>query len=152
MNQKELKRLSRGDLLEMMLDLSKENERLGKELQQAKHQLESRMLNVEKSGSLAEAALSLNGVFQAAQAASDQYVLNVRSKADQLLAQAQEKLDGIQTREKEILTQANAQAEKILEQARKEADRIRAEADRQWKEREREYAWIADLMGSSEET
>ena len=58
----------------------------------------------------------------------------------------------LQIREKEILTQANAQAEKILEQARKEADRIRAEADRQWKEREREYAWIADLMGSSEET
>lgn len=151
MNQKELKRLSRSDLLEMMLGLSRENEHLAKELQQVKHQLENRMLNTEKSGSLAEAALSLNGVFQAAQAASDQYVLNVRSKADQLLAQAQEKLDSIQAREEEILAQANAQAEKILAQAREEASRIREEADREWKAREREYAWIADLMESSEE-
>ena len=68
MNRKELKRLSRGDLPEMMPGLSRENGRLEKELQQAKHQPESRMLNVEKSGSPAEAALSLNGVFQAAQA------------------------------------------------------------------------------------
>ena len=82
----------------------------------------------------------------------DKELASQMEKLDQLLDQAQEKLDGIQIREKEILTQANAQAEKILEQARKEADRIRAEADRQWKEREREYAWIADLMGSSEET
>ena len=162
MNQKELKRLSRGDLLEMMLSLSRENERLEKELHQAKHQLESRMIKVEESGSLAEAALSLNGVFQAAQAACDQYCLNVRTKADQLLAQAKKKLEVIKTRENEILTQANAQAEQIrlqanaqaeqiLAKAREEAEQIRKEAAREWKAREREYAWIADIMENSEE-
>lgn len=151
MNQKELKRLSRGELLEMMLDLSRENERLEKELHQAKLQLESRLLKVKESGSLAEAVLSLNGVFQTAQAACDQYSLNIRSKADKLLAQAQEKLDGAQARENEILAQANAQAEQILTQAREEANRIREEAAREWKTREQEYTWIADLMGNSEE-
>lgn len=134
MNQKELKRLSRGDLLEMMLSLSRENERLEKELNQAKSQLESRMLQVEESGSLAEAVLSLNGVFQATQAACDQYSLNIRSQADQVLAQA------------------NAQAESILAQAREEAKKIREEAARERATRDQKYAWIADLMGNSEET
>lgn len=163
MNQKELKRLSRSDLLEMMLGLSRENERLESELRQTKLQLENRTLKVEESGSLAEAVLSLNGVFQAAQAACDQYYFNVRSQADQLLVQAQERLDGVQSMHNEIiakahaqaeqiLAQANIQAEEILEKAREEANQIHRESALEWKVQEQEYDWFADLMGSSEET
>lgn len=151
MNQKELKRLSRGDLLEMMLSLSKENEHLRKELHQARTRLEDRTIAVENSGSLAEAALNLNGVLQAAQAACDQYTLNIRGRADELLAQAQEKLDGADARGQEIIAQANAQADRIVAQARTQAKQILDEAEKKLAAQEAKYSWITDLMENSEE-
>ena len=89
MNRKELKQLRRSDLLEMMINLSKENEQLRMELDQMKSKLEEQTIAVENSGSIAEAALKLNGVFQAVQAACDQYSLNVQQRADEIIAQAQ---------------------------------------------------------------
>ncbi len=125
----------------MMLSLSKENEHLRKELHQVKSKLEDRTIAMDSSGSLAEAALNLNGVFQAAQAACDQYTLNIRSRADQLLTQAQEKLEA-----------ADAQAEGILAQARIQAKQILDEAQQRMNAREDKYSWITDLMEDSEET
>jgi len=75
---KELRKLSRIDLLELLLEKSRENEKLKEELEQVKAQLADRKINIEKAGSIAEAALALNGVFQAAQAAADQYLENLR--------------------------------------------------------------------------
>lgn len=75
---KELRKLSRIDLLELLLEKSRENEKLKEELEQVKAKLADRKINIEKAGSIAQAALALNGVFQAAQAAADQYLENLR--------------------------------------------------------------------------
>lgn len=75
---KELRKLSRIDLLELLLEKSRENEKLKEELEQVKAQLDDRKINIEKAGSIAEAALALNGVFEAAQLAADQYLENLR--------------------------------------------------------------------------
>ena len=151
MDPKKLKQLSRSDLLEMLLNLSKENEQLRQELQQATSKLEDRTIAAEKCGSLAEAALNLNGVFQAAQAACDQYRWNVQTRADEMLAQAKDKLAGVDERSNEILARANAQADKIIAQARVQAKQILDAAERKLKDREEKYSWITELMESSEE-
>ena len=78
MTDKELQKLSRIDLLELLLEKSKENEKLQEELEQVKAKLAEREIKIEKAGSIAEAALALNGVFEAAQAAADQYLENLR--------------------------------------------------------------------------
>ncbi len=80
MTEKELKRLSRRDLLEILLALRRENDQLRLQLTQANQRLESRRLEIEASGSIAEAALRLSGIFEAAQAACDQYVDHVRRR------------------------------------------------------------------------
>lgn len=74
MTQREMRRLRRADLLELLITLSKENEQLQAELEEAKKQLAQRKIMIENAGSIAEAALRLNGVFEAAQAAADQYL------------------------------------------------------------------------------
>ena len=81
MTEKELRRLSRMDLLEMLLEQSKEVERLQQELAEARQQLEERRIMTEEAGSIAEAALRINRVFEAAQAAADQYLENIRQQA-----------------------------------------------------------------------
>ena len=73
MTEKELRRLSRMDLLEMLLEQSREVERLQKELETVKNQLSDRRIMEQEAGSIAEASLKLNKVFEAAQQAADQY-------------------------------------------------------------------------------
>lgn len=95
MTDKELKRLKRVDLLELLIAQSRENERLHRELEEVRGKLEAKELALEQAGSIAEAALRLNKVFEAAQAAADQYVLSVKARAgeppEQVREEAEEK-------------------------------------------------------------
>lgn len=76
MTDKELRRLSRGELLEMLLIQTEENEKLKLCLKKAQEALSDRRITVEHAGTMAEAALKLNGVFDAygLAASLEQYV------------------------------------------------------------------------------
>lgn len=107
----DLRRLKRGDLLEMLLASSKENQRLEAQVQQLNEQLHSREIMIENSGSMAEAALQLNGVFEAAQNAATQYLENIQmrsSKLDEMCAR----------RERESQLQAQQLLQRTEEQCR----------------------------------
>lgn len=77
MTDKELRRLSRAELLEMLLAQTEENDRLKKRLEEAEKALEDRRVDIARAGSLAEASLQLNHVFAAADQAAKQYLENV---------------------------------------------------------------------------
>lgn len=78
MTDKELKCLSRAELLEMLLAQMEENEELNRRLQEAQEALEERRIAIGKAGTLAEAALRINGIFEAADRAASQYLENIR--------------------------------------------------------------------------
>lgn len=78
MTDKELQRLKRGELLEMLLEQSKENDRLKEEVEELRAQLADRKIEIESAGTIAEASFKLNGVFDAAQAAAQQYLDNLQ--------------------------------------------------------------------------
>lgn len=103
MTDKELRHLSRTELLQMLLTQVEKNERLQAELDELKDQLEHKTAVFEQSGTLAEASLQLSGVFEAADRAAREY------------------LDAIHN--------MNARQEQIETDARQEADRIIAKAD-----------------------
>lgn len=88
MTKKDLKRLRRRDLLEMPLDLRKENDALKTKVAQMEMQLTDKEIQIVAAGSIAEASLQLNGIFEAAQAACDQYEQNVRLRCDQMEQEA----------------------------------------------------------------
>lgn len=73
MTDKELKKLSRRDLLEMLIEQGREIRDLRQKNAALERALRDRSINLEKAGSIAEAALALNGVFEAAEAACKQY-------------------------------------------------------------------------------
>lgn len=95
MTAKELKKLRRSDLLEMLLELRKENEKLKKELLYSQQQLENREIAIANAGSLAEAALRLNQVFEAAQAACEQYTENIHRRMEIREQETKEKCDAM---------------------------------------------------------
>lgn len=101
---KELKRLNRAELLELLLTQTRETERLQKELEDTKARLNDRNLRIQETGDLAQAVLSLNGVMEAAQAAANQYLENIQAmeretkeKCQQLLRQAREEAEKIKS-------------------------------------------------------
>ena len=125
MTDKELRGLSRAELLEMMLELSKENEKLKAEAEELRNQLNEREIKLERAGSIAEASLALNGVFEAAQAAAAQYLENIeqceaRCRETQMKAeeQADEILAASKLAAKKIVGEAEYKARVLTEDAR----------------------------------
>ena len=110
MTDKELKRLNRKDLLQIMIMQQKKVDSLNAELKEAKEELERRRILSENAGSIAEASLRLNQVFENAQKAADMYLenislmnegvkqdclkqcLNTRSKCRELLQSTRERI------------------------------------------------------------
>lgn len=82
MTDNELRKLSRSELLQMLIQQMKENEELNAQLSSAQAKLQERQIHIDKAGTLAEAALLLNGVFEAAEAASQQYTENIRQLSE----------------------------------------------------------------------
>lgn len=117
MAEKELHRLRRRELLQMLLEQCEETERLQQESEDTNRQLReleeryerllrklnikderlnqkdakiaklnstieemraSRAIELEEAGSIAEASLRLNGIFEAAQRSAEQYLMNVK--------------------------------------------------------------------------
>ena len=78
MTDKELRRLSRVDLLELLLAQRRENEQLRCILDQTQAQLADRTIKIDKAGSIAEASLQLSGIFTAAQDSCQTYLENIR--------------------------------------------------------------------------
>ena len=112
MTEKELQRLNRRELLEMLISQMEKNEYLQQKLEEAEEKLSSRQIALQNAGSIAEASLQLNSVFESAQAAAEQYLENIAHMNEQ-----QEKI-----------------AQRMNEEARKQAAAIVAEADAYWKQ------------------
>lgn len=104
MNEKELKRLRRSDLMELLLELSKENQELREQLQQAEAKLQERRIMIDESGSLAEAVLKLNRIFEDAQAACEQYEENIRLRCEQIENEAKRKCDEMKNQGDETIS------------------------------------------------
>lgn len=85
---KDLRKLSKTDLLELLIEQGRENLALKERLEKAEAELAQRRLHMEQSGSIAEAALKLSGVFEAAQKAIDLYRENCEQECREMLARA----------------------------------------------------------------
>ncbi len=122
MTDKELKQLSRTELLELLISQTEENERLKSKLEECEKKLQDRNISLENAGSLAEAALSLNNVFTAADSAAKQYLDNIARLNEQQ-----------ETVCRELREKAEREAEDILKKANESSEKLRAKADSYWK-------------------
>lgn len=134
MTDKELRRLSRSELLEMLIRQTQENEKLSQELQQCRAELDERRITAEKAGSIAQAALKLNGVFEAAQAAADQYVASVQQmNSDQIREETRRQVEGLVVKAQQYDAKLRTEADAYSQKTRAEADaysrQVRTEAD-----------------------
>lgn len=113
---KNYSKLSKTELLELLIAESEKNERLEAELTELKTKLSSRDFQINNAGSIAEAALAVSGIFDAAEEACAQYKENIRR-----LSEEQDKINA--SREAE----SKQQAEQIINDAILRASRLENE-------------------------
>ena len=87
---RDLKKLNRKELLEVLTAVSAENERLQALVADLNAQLEQASSQPGDNASIAKMALEANGYFEAAEKAAADYLAKVKEQADMLLKQAQE--------------------------------------------------------------
>lgn len=116
MKDKKLKRLNRGELLELLLTQTQEVDRLQEQLRQVEAELTERNLKVEIAGDLAHAVLAVNNVVGAAQLAAQQYLDNIAA----MEAAAKEKCE-------QLIRDAMAEAELIRRNAETAAQRKKSD-------------------------
>ena len=71
---KELKKLSRRELVDVIYQLKKNEEQLLEEVEVLKQQLEDKRIGLSVAGSIAEAAVGITNIFSTAQMTADLYL------------------------------------------------------------------------------
>lgn len=152
MTEKELKKLNRYQLLELIILQTEQMEALQEELDAARHALEAKQVRLANAGSIAEAAMQLSGIFEAAQSAADIYLEQVKVQNEN----AAKIEEDARMNAENVLTEAQAQAEQILSDARRQSDNM-AESSRKEAEtlltssREEAEAMLASSRSRSDE-
>lgn len=106
MTEKELKKMNRYQLLELLVLQTERMEKLQRKVNTLEEALNRRDLEMTALGSIAEASLQLSGIFEAAQEAADRYLEeakkraaeiedNARRKAESILEEAEFRVNGI---------------------------------------------------------
>ena len=80
MTDRELRRLSRAELVDIIYELQNRNQQCEAEMEKLQKALDDKILKLSSAGSIAEASLKLSGVFEAAQAAADQYLASLEAQ------------------------------------------------------------------------
>ena len=125
MTDKEFKRLNRSELMDIIYELQKQNEEKDAKLAKLEKELSDRELKVSQAGSIAEAALQVSGIFEAAQAAADQYLAALQ-KTDQ---EGKCRLEEAEQEKRRILREAELQAQMTIREAKEESERKIGEAE-----------------------
>lgn len=115
MDNKELKKIGKKELLEILLSQAKRIEELEEELNKTKKKLESKKITIENSGSLAEASLKLNNIFEVAEASAEQYLFNVKEKCKKLESDTKKEINKLLEDTEEICKKKKADADTYFE-------------------------------------
>ena len=125
MTDKELKRLNRRELVDIIYELQKKDAERENEIERLQAALAQKELAVSEAGSIAEAALKVNGVFEAAQAAANQYLLSIRAANANVI----EKIETARKQSDELLRQTSLRADSIISEAEAKANAIISNAN-----------------------
>lgn len=121
---KELRRMKKVNLLEIMLQQAKRIEELEKENRKLNKELQNKKILLEDSSSLAEASLKLNDIFTKADESANLYIKNVKEKCDKEYKKATKEtkkmMDATKKKCEELKTQTKEKCKQLLKETKNE--------------------------------
>lgn len=127
MTDKELKRLSRADLIDIIYQLQQNEENLIKMNEELKASLASKEMKIKSAGSIAEAAVSVSNVFEKAQQAADIYLSELHRLNEDEEAFFKTKMDEAQAEADKIVAEGKAKANAMIAKANRTINRYLSE-------------------------
>lgn len=128
MTDKEFKRLSRSQLIDIIYQFQVKQDELMEENERLSRALEDKRIRISETGNLAEAAMEIHKVMEAAQNAAAHYIeemqLRVDDECQRILGKQREKLTAAEEEAAAILRQARREAAAIVARAHSEAEGI----------------------------
>ena len=115
MDNKEIKKIGKKELLEILLSQAKRIEELENELSRTKKKLESKKVLIDECGNIADSTVRLCGIFELAQETAEMYLSNIKEKCKKI--EDSTKKECMLRNEKMI-----AETEEICKKREKEAD------------------------------
>lgn len=99
---KELKKLNRRELVDVIYQMKKNEEQMQEQIAALEAQLQDRRIQISSAGSIAEAATDITDIFSVAQSTADIYLREVASmkegaqkECDQMIEEAKKKVETI---------------------------------------------------------
>lgn len=143
------------DLLEMLIEQGEEMEKLRRLLAEAEEKLNQREIMMNEAGSIAEASLKLNGIFEAAQSASQQYLESIRLYSDYQKLVCEKREKAIKEDAERYMEEARRKSRILESETRQKCTEMvlkaRIEAEECWdrieEKLEKYYAQDAGLRG-----
>ena len=114
---KELRRLSRRELVDIIYQLKKNEQEKQDQIAALENALQEKRIRISVAGSIAEAAIDLTNVFSVAQTAADLYLQEITCMKEETARECA----------------------RMLEEARKEAEKILADGKQQYNDLEARY-------------
>ena len=106
MTDKELKKLSRRELIEIIYQLKKNEQEKQEALSTLEEALQEKRIRISVAGSIAEAATDITQIFSVAQRTADLYLAEIASMKEDTEKQCAKMLDDAKKQAEAILTEA----------------------------------------------
>ena len=100
---KELKRLNRRELVDIIYQLKKNEQEMQEEIATLKKEIQDRRIRMSTAGSIADAAMSLTDVFSAAQMTADIYLREISQMKEDTENECAKKIEDVKAKVKDII-------------------------------------------------
>ena len=110
---KELKRLSRRELVDIIYQLKKNEQELQEENDSLKKQLDDKHLKISNAGSIADAAVNVTDIFATAQKTADLYLQEIADMKTATEKECSKKVNDADNKVRQILADGQRQLENL---------------------------------------
>ncbi len=131
---KELKKLNRRELVDVIYQLKKNEEQLQEKIAALESELQDRRIHLSTAGSVAEAAADITGIFSVAQSTADMYLREIASMKEDAKRECEN-----------MIEEANKKVEAIMADGKRQYDALSARYRTVYKKRQQLHAEIEKL-------
>lgn len=122
---KELKKLSRRELVDIIYQLKKNEQELQEELASLLEALQDRRIHLSTAGSIAEAAISITNVFSSAQTAADLYLQEIACMKQETETECAKMIRDAKKQAAEIIAESEKQRAILDEVYQRELEKLK---------------------------
>lgn len=120
---KELKKLNRRELVDVIYQLKKNEEQMQGKIASLEAELQDRHIHLSAAGSIAEAVTDITGIFSVAQSTADLYLKEIAAMKDDAKRKSEKMIDDAKKKVESIIADGQRQYDSLVSRYRSDYDK-----------------------------